>query len=168
MAPPKKRPDQRQPRGGERSKNVLALVPGQVEGEPAHQHWLKTTSDAWAAFWASDVAKVVTPEQTSAIRRLFDMKDVQFRAFERYRKQPYVDGSQGQPVTNPAFAEAMKLETAIVALEDRLGLTPKAQANLGIAIGQAALTAADLNAMAQEDDADTDDVLEVEGWETAN
>lgn len=168
MAPPKKRSDLRQ---DNRDARALAVLPGGkrvIDAGPPHPHWLKATSDGWEAFWLSDVAQVVQLEQANAIRRLFDMRDVQARAFERYRKQPYVDGSQGQPVTNPAFAEAMKLETAVVALEDRLGLTPKAQANLGIAIGQAALTAADLNAMALEDDDHADDTLEVEGWEAAN
>jgi hypothetical protein len=60
----------------------------------------------------------------------------------------------------------MTLERAIVALEDRYGVSLKAMANLGVAIGQAKLTAAELNRMTMgEDDDDPSEVLEVEGWE---
>jgi hypothetical protein len=82
------------------------------------------------------------------------MRDMQRRAWARYAKAPYVDGSQGQPVANPAFDEAMKLERAIVALEDRYGVSLKAFANLGVAVGQANLTAEELNGMAEERGAD--------------
>jgi hypothetical protein len=47
------------------------------------------------------------------------MRDLQRRAWTRFHKEPYVDGSQGQPVQNPAFKEAMELERAVVAREDR-------------------------------------------------
>ena len=69
-------------------------------------------------------------------------------------------------MTNPAFAEAMKLESACLALEDRYGLSIKAKAAISLTIGQAQVTAADLNRMAQEPDAD-EDIVEaelVEGW----
>jgi hypothetical protein len=48
----------------------------------------------------------------------------------------------------------MKLERAIVQLEDRYGVSFKALANLGVAVGQAKVTAAELNRVA--DDRDTD------------
>jgi hypothetical protein len=85
------------------------------------------------------------------------MRDMQRRAWARYVKQPYVDGSQGQLVANPAFDEAMKLERAIVALEDRYGISLKALANLGVSVGQAVITAAELNRMADARDKDSDD-----------
>jgi hypothetical protein len=168
MAPPRKRSDQRQDNRQARELVVLAGGAG-VSVPQARDEWRDEMRTAWDEFWSSDVAQAIEVEHLPALRRLFEMRDLQSRAWERYRAQPYVDGSMGQPVTNPAFAEATKLESACVALEDRLGLSPKARANLGIAIGQAALTAADLNRMAQEgDSADADDVLEVEGWEAVN
>jgi hypothetical protein len=42
------------------------------------------------------------------------------------------------------------LDKAIVALEDRIGLTPKAQAALGIVVGRQKLTAADINRLGDE------------------
>lgn len=112
--------------------------------------WLKVTKDAWVEFWSSDVSAAVTAATRPAVERLFNLRDEQERAWRLYRKTPYVEGSTGQPRINPAFDAAMKLEGAITALEDRIGLTPKAMANLGIVIGQAQLTAADLNRMALE------------------
>ena len=97
--------------------------------------WLRQTVEAWEAFWTSDQARVVQPQHRPMAWRLFGMVDDQERAFRAYRKRPSVPGSQGQPATNPAFAEAMALERSIVALEDRIGLNPKAMANLGIGVG---------------------------------
>lgn len=171
MAAPRKRPDLTQSRGGERKRAALMpvapMTPDASAPFAAPAAWRKATKDSWLAFWSSDVARVVSADHHHAIRRLFEMRDLQSRALDRYRKAPYADGSMGQPVTNPAFAEATKLETQIVALEDRLGLTPKAMANLGIAVGQAAMTAADLNRMAQLPEttlADSDDWTEGD-WE---
>jgi len=130
--------------------------------------WLPEIVTAWDAFWASDVAGAVDDASMPAIRRLFDLRSRQAAAFSLYDAEPYVVGSTGQPRINPAFDAAMKLETAITALEDRYGLTSKAKVNLGLAFGQAQLTAADLNRMAAEV-AHGGDIIEdaevVEGWE---
>jgi hypothetical protein len=112
--------------------------------------WLKATKDEWVAFFRSERAAAVDAVTLPPLRRLFEMRDLERRAWARYVKAPYVDGSQGQPVANPAFDEAMKLERAIVALEDRYGVSLKALANLGVAVGQAKLTVEELNRMAEE------------------
>lgn len=144
----------------------LAVLPGRELEVAPEAGWLKATKDGWVAFWSADLAGAIDGADVPVIRRLFGMRDVQARAFARWKKKPYVDGSQGQPVKNPAFDEAMVLERAIVQLEDRLGLSPKARANLGIAIGQARMTAAELNRQAQESMTNDDhDVIEAEGWE---
>jgi hypothetical protein len=148
---------------------VIQAAQSAVPDVPAPSgRWLKASKEAWVDFWTSTVAGVVTTADMPGLLRLFEHRDLQARALSRYRRKPYVNGSTGQPVTNPAFGEAMKLESAAVALEDRLGLSPKARAALGIVFGQAAMTAADLNKMAAEetgDGFDADDVLEVDGWE---
>ncbi len=171
-------PANRKPAGqrqDNRPQRALAPVPvtaGEEGVEPAPRGWLKATKTAWAAFWTSEVAGAVTPADRHGLLRLFRLRDMQLRAFNRYEKQPYVDGSMGQPVANPALADAMTLEKAVLALEDRLGLSPKARANLGLAFGQAKLTAAELNRMAKEpDDGDVGEVVDAElasGWEAAN
>ena len=48
-----------------------------------------------------------------------------------------VAGSQGQPRLNPALDGLMKLETAILRLENELGLTPSARLRLGITFADA-------------------------------
>ncbi len=143
-----------------RESRELVVLPGGLEELPAPDpKWLKATKDEWVRFFGSAQAASLDGSTVPGVRRLFAMRDLQDRAWGRYKKQPYVDGSQGQPVANPAFDEAMKLERAITALEDRYGLSLKALANLGVAVGQAKLTAAELNRMA---DAHSDDAEEDE------
>lgn len=135
--------------------------------------WLKPTKDAWDDFWEADIAQLLAPHHMPTVYRLFELRDAQARALRIYKKSPMVEGSMKQPVVNPAMSTVQALEKDIRALEDRLGLTPKAQANLGIKIGEARLTAAELNRMAEEEaegdgdadgagDGDADDVLEGE------
>lgn len=130
--------------------------PAAVLDHPATPGWLKATKEAWVIYWESDLSRILAPPHLPALYRLFDMRDAQARALRLYKRRPLVDGSMGQPVVNPAMKTAQALEGDIRALEDRLGLTPKAQANLGIAVGNAALTAAELNRMAEEEDEDDD------------
>jgi P27 family predicted phage terminase small subunit len=56
-----------------------------------------------------------------------------------------VAGSMGQPVMNPLIAYADKLRSRILEREERLGLNPRDRARLGIAVGEARLTAERLN-----------------------
>jgi hypothetical protein len=141
-------------------------VAGRVVAPPAATSWLKTTKQEWEALFSSDLGRTVDGTSLPGLMRLFEMRDLQRRAWIRYKRRPYVDGSQGQPVANPAFGEAMTLERAIVALEDRYGVSLKAMANLGVAVGQAKLTAAELNRMTMGgNDDNANEVLEVQGWE---
>lgn len=165
----------------------LATVTSIVGSSPAAKKphkpvpgWLKQTRDQWVEYWESDVAQIIAGHHVPAVYRLFELRDAQSRALRLYKQQPMVDGSMKQPVVNPAMATVQALEKDIRALEDRLGMSPKSQANLGIKIGQAALTAADLNRMALEDaddsggagaslgtgDEEPDDVVEAE-WSEA-
>ncbi len=160
MVAPKKQPgakvDDRPQRG-------LVVLPGGLPATPVPPPtWLKGTKDEWAAFFTSDQARALDGATLPGVFRLFEMRDLQSRSWARYKKQPYLDGSRGQPVANPAFDEAMALERAIIALEDRYGVSLKALANLGVAVGQAQITAAELNRMAN-----TNDAIEVDGWEEA-
>ncbi len=164
--------DQRQDNSPSRALMSVESVAGSVslDVHPEHQHWLKATRTDWSELWESDVSQAYGRHHLPAIYRLFDFRDAQARALALYRRQPMVDGSMGQPVSNPALATADKLEKSITALEDRLGLTPKAQAALGIAIGQHQLTAAELNKLAaggdDDDDGGSADYVDAE-WEEA-
>ena len=172
MAPPRKRPDQRQDNRPARAALAVVKPTTPTTRKPAASRgWRKATKDAWAEYWCSEVSGAAESVDLSALRRLFTMRDMQAACWARYEAEPYVDGSKGQPVANPALDDALKLERAIVALEDRLALSPKARANLSIAIGQAQMTAADLNRMAKEGSVDEDqDIVDaelVEEWADA-
>jgi len=141
----------------------LTVVPVEWADAPVPaEGWRAETVEAWADYWRSEVAGASTSVDVPGLRRLFEMRDLQARAFGMYRESPFVEGSQGQPRPNPAFDDAMRLEAACVRLEDRIGLTPKARANLGIAFGQAQLTAAELNRRAKEQAPSAVDSVEAE------
>lgn len=129
---------------------------------------LKSTEQAWELFWASDVAAVVTPSTWPAVQRYFTYLDELQRAVKVLRDgHRLVEGSRGQVRLNPLADYMNRLEEKVGRLETELGLTPMARARLGIAVGQARLTAAEVNAMAE-----ADVVVEIEeggddGWEPA-
>jgi P27 family predicted phage terminase small subunit len=116
---------------------------------PAKKTWLKAQRDSWDDFWGSNLAALIERPDLPALERLFDMRDEYVRLMKLYRAQMFVTGSTGQPVISPAFKAAQELEISMRNLEDRLGLTPKARAALGIAIGQARITADELNRRAR-------------------
>ena len=61
-----------------------------------------------------------------------------------------MSGSRNQPRLNPIYDLIFKLEGSIHTLETELGASPLARARLGIAVGQATLTAAELNRMTRD------------------
>jgi hypothetical protein len=52
------------------------------------------------------------------------------------------------------MCSGQRIKRAIVVVEDRYGISPKALANLGVAVGRAELTALDLTWMAEGPGAD--------------
>jgi hypothetical protein len=71
--------------------------------------------------------------------------DELFRLWREYRSRRIVEGSKGQPVVNPAFEAALKLEREIARVEERFGLTPLDRMRLGISFGEARRSLADIN-----------------------
>ena len=72
-----------------------------------------------------------------AVVRWASLLDERERAFQLYRKQMVVSGSQGQAVLSPAWKVVQNCDGELRALEDRLGMTPKARLQLGIEFAQA-------------------------------
>ena len=100
---------------------------------------LKPVRDSWEAFWQTpELAGLVKPADRAALDRLFRNYDLRERLERIFRKQPFVTGSTGQDVINPAAKEIGSLDGRIIALEDRFGITPMARLKLGIAFGDAA------------------------------
>jgi len=119
---------------------VVQAVPEPPDG------LLERTKDRWAQFWTSSVAALV--DRTSdlpALGRLFELYDDADRFRLHIRDAAMVTGSQGQMVRNPFVKDLKDTQAAIMALEDRFGLSPRARLGLNLSLGVAAKTLADLN-----------------------
>lgn len=68
----------------------------------------------------------------AALERLFDLYDERERAYQDFRKQRFVKGSQGQDVLNPLGRLITSLDNEIRQLEDRYGFSPRSRMNLGL------------------------------------
>ena len=114
--------------------------------------YLKNTKLWWEDFWNSDLATAIdTKSDQSAVYRLATLIDERERIYKQAKKDRLVVGSQGQVVLNPLYSAMLKLDAEIRQLEDRIGMNPKARVSLGISIGQAKKTLADLNADLEEE-----------------
>lgn len=99
---------------------------------------------SWEEFWRSELSQLVKSTDMGAVRRLwsyYQQHDDLTAVFDRSR---LVSGSQGQPRLNPALDGLMKLEGAILRLENELGLTPSARLRLGITFADATNSLDDL------------------------
>ena len=106
----------------------------------------------WEDFWNSDLASAIdTKSDQSAVYRLATLIDERERIYKQAKKDRLVVGSQGQVVLNPLYSAMLKLDAEIRQLEDRMGMNAKARVSLGISIGQAKKTLADLNADLEEE-----------------
>jgi|TARA_Y100000034_G_scaffold63208_1_gene76463 P27 family predicted phage terminase small subunit len=122
-----------------------------MEAPPPPSGLLAQTRRDWHTYWESDVASLAEDVDLPALRRLFRMYDQHERAMRVVRKALTVKGSMGQIRVNPLADYAAKLDTQILRLENEVGVTPMARQRLGIAVGEAILTAAEANRMANDD-----------------
>lgn len=142
---------------GHRSHELVVLQGGKTKAPLAPRHVTPAVRKAWRAYWASEVSSVAQEVSLPAIRRLFELYDQRERAMEIVRTAMMVKGSMNQIRMNPAADYLLRLEPAILRLENELGLTPMAMARLGIAVGEAKMTAEQLNKIAQEPGGDGDE-----------
>jgi P27 family predicted phage terminase small subunit len=155
---------------GHRDRRVVELVnrrPETVVPKPP-AGLLAATRRAWERYWQSDVATVATGADHDLVERLFVLRDEHARVLRALRStgERMVSGSRQQPRLSPLFDLLFKLEASIHVLENELGLSPLARARLGIAVGAAKLTAAELNRITRDrphhDDEDEEDADEYE------
>jgi P27 family predicted phage terminase small subunit len=119
---------------------------------------LKKTLEAWERYWGSSLAQTIEPTtDVIALERLFCLHDERERAYRGYKKERLVLGSQDQRVLNPLGKMMTVLDTEIRQLEDRFGLTPRSRLQLGITLGDAAKSMAELNRSLNIDDYEEDD-----------
>lgn len=108
---------------------------------------LTVTRADWDAFWRSPLAQTAIPDTDGpSIRRLFVLRDQAERMTRLIRKTPLVEGSRGQIRPNPLGAQLAAMLAEVRQLEDRFGLSPMARLRLGVQMGDAARSLADLNA----------------------
>ena len=136
----------------------LALIHGELEEAPEPPRGLlKTTRETWAAYWSSQVSQAVDRRaDAQRLERWIHAVDQWHRANRTLRRYPLVKGSMGQPVLSPLADYVAKLERTIATAEDEFGMTPRARLRLGLHVADLARTAADLNAMIQDEDAPDD------------
>ena len=128
------------------------VVPDPPEGLSA------SNLESWGEFWHSELSQLVKRTDLASVRRLWDYYQQHEDLTGIFAKGRMVAGSQGQPRLNPALDGIMKLEGAILRLENELGLTPSARLRLGITFADATNS---LDALAQKFDSVADDDL----WE---
>jgi P27 family predicted phage terminase small subunit len=149
--PVPKSPERRQRRNNRGDLTILPSGNRHVPDPP--DDLLEVTCGEWLAFWTSALSEAVDQAtDLPVVRRLFRMRDEYRRADRAHREQRVVEGSMKQPVPSPGWKMMKDLEGQMVALEDRLGLSPKARAQLGITIGAAKRTLDDLNRALDIDD----------------
>lgn len=107
---------------------------------------LKRQQQRWLDYWETQVARAVDPvADLHRIERWIRAVDEYERVYPVFRKQRLSTGSTGQMTLNPLATYLANLEGQIAKAETELGLTPMARLRLGIAYGQAKLTAQQLN-----------------------
>ena len=132
MPNPKKPADRRQNRITKDANvrlevGTLASVPDAPDGIAAE------LVESWRDYWESPLATATDAgSKLNAVTRLWQLYDLRDKHHRAYAAQPLVEGSQGQQVLNPLGRQLNALEGQILSLEDRLGLNPKSQLQLGV------------------------------------
>ena len=142
----------------------LIVINGRLAEPPdPPSRLLKQTREAWIAYWSSPMVKFVSPQTDApALVRLFTLYDERARAYIALRKgERVVTGSKGQPVLSPLYSAIATMDPEIRQIEDRFGLSPRSRLQLGVVLGDAARSLAEINAdLAQEDDAQADEAVD--------
>lgn len=120
----------------------------------------------WRTFWLSPLASVVEiSTDLHRVERWIQAVDEYEKVGKVFRSSRLVKGSTGQPVLNPLASYLASLEATISRAEQELGMTPLARLKLGIAVGQAKLTAEALNKSLSEAGQDRPQIVDAEAWE---
>ena len=106
--------------------------------------------EAWIDYWMSQVARATDRTDVQGITRLFWYRQQLHEAMEQWGEmsslEKVVMGSRNEDATqtHPVFGQITKLEAQIQKLEDKFGLSPLSRARLGIELGTAELTWAEI------------------------
>jgi P27 family predicted phage terminase small subunit len=112
----------------------------------------------WERYFNSPLAGLVQQTDMSVVRRLWGYYQQHDELTAIFQKSRLVAGSTGQPRMNPAADALLKLEMAILRLENELGLTPSARLRLGITFADATNSLEKLTEHVMELDDDYDNI----------
>lgn len=115
--------------------------------------------EAWDRFFASPLAGLVKDTDMAVVRRLFTYYQQHDDLGAIFERSKLVSGSTGQPRMNPAHDAMLKLEGAILRLENELGLTPSARLRLGITFADATTSLTELTDRLQDRATEDEDAL---------
>lgn len=152
-------------RGGRGGKvATLGAVPDRrLAIPPAPQGIHPVARRAWREFWRSPISQLTDPNTDgAALRRWVLCVSERQHAIEAYQGREIVLGSMGQDALNPLIRYAQALGKEIQHYEEQFGMSPLARMRLGIALGQAQATIADLQRRLDEPRArDEPDVIDL-------
>lgn len=127
--------------GHPRTAAVAPLAPAAPlsQAAPAPPSHLKRVGlDVWALVWDYGV-KVYQPADALLITRYAELQQRRADMLGHLERDGFFEvGSQGQRIQHPAARILSDIESKLVPLEDRLGLSPESRARLGIATAEAA------------------------------
>lgn len=118
----------------------------QFELPPRRPPWTAETRLAWDGAWADPVRQSWTVGDRPLLLRWADSIDRAARALRRADRKPLVLGSVGQVTEHPSYMTAKSALQIAEKCEAQLGFGALNRARLGLTIGQAKRTLADLNA----------------------
>lgn len=151
-------------RQNRRSRTNLRLLESHDENRPVPSPpdgLDETRLETWTQYFASPLSALIKETDLPVVRRLWGYYQQHADLTVIFDRGRLVPGSQGQPRINPAHDAALKLETAILRLENELGLTPSARLRLGITFADATNSLERLTEKAL-DGYDDDDIWEAE------
>jgi len=106
---------------------VVATAPA------APEHLDDVAARVWADVWSAGLGFYVEATDSHTIERYASLQGRRRLFLDELEADGYTTvGSQGQLVMHPLARVVSEIEGKLVALEDRLGLSPQARLNLGI------------------------------------
>lgn len=120
---------------------------------------------AWDSYWRDDVSGITRPSDRTVVLRWVRNLDRYHRLLGEADKCPIVAGSKGQPQTNPIYRLAFRLEDSIREDERQLGIGGLNRLRLGVLVAEGQKTLAELNAQADEGDAEDPRLILLQGAE---
>lgn len=145
------RPSPKKPeseRLGHRRSTALTLMPAseKVRVPPLPHEYMTGVRRAWRSFWRSPIAQAVDREadMTALLHWAWCLNEME-TVLPVLAKARLISTPGGQPTLNPLASYVKQLREAVQHAEIEFGMSPLSRSRLGLTIGQAKLTAQELN-----------------------